>query len=75
LETISSGSVRVRIERADSNDGKDSAQNLFRRAIRRGALRPRVINTDLAPTYLTPMAGLQRSGDMPRRVGIGPCSI
>jgi transposase-like protein len=28
---------------------------------------PRVINTDLAPTYPTAIAGLQRSGNLPRR--------
>ncbi len=46
---------------------KESAQILFRRAIRYGAPPPRVINTDLAPTYPTAIAGLQRSGDLPRR--------
>jgi transposase, IS6 family len=33
---------------------KESTRRLFRRAIRHGAPRPRVINTDLAPTYATP---------------------
>ena len=46
---------------------RESAQSLFRRAIRHGAPPPRVINTDLAPTYPTATAGLQRSGDLPRR--------
>ncbi len=46
---------------------KESAQSLFRRAIRHGAPPPRVINTDLAPTYPTAIAGLKRSGDLPRR--------
>jgi transposase, IS6 family len=46
---------------------KESAQSLFRRAIRHGAPAPRVINTDLAPTYPTAIAGLQRSGNLPRR--------
>ena len=45
---------------------KESAQSLFHRAIRHGAPRRRVINTDLAPTYPTAIAGLQRSGDLPR---------
>jgi transposase, IS6 family len=45
---------------------KGSAQSLFRRAIRHGAPPPRVINTDLAPTYPTAIAGLQRSGNLPR---------
>ena len=53
---------------------KESARSLFRRAIRHGAPAPRVINTDLAPTYLTAIAGLQRSGELPRRAGTGPCS-
>ena len=48
---------------------KDAAQSLFRRAIRHGAPPPRVINTDLAPTYPTAIAGLQRSGDLSRRCG------
>jgi transposase-like protein len=43
---------------------KESAQILFRRAIRHGAPAPRVINTDLAPTYPTAISGLQRSGDL-----------
>jgi len=46
---------------------KESAQSLFRRALRHGAPPPRVINTDLAPTYPAAIGGLQRSGDLPRR--------
>jgi len=46
---------------------KESAQSLFRRAIRHGAPPPRVINTDLAPIYPKAITGLQRSGDLPRR--------
>ena len=46
---------------------KESAQSLFRRTIRHGATPPRVINTDLAPTYPTAIASLKRSGDLPRR--------
>ena len=38
---------------------KNSAQSLFRRAMRHGAPAPRVINTDLAPTYPAAIAGLQ----------------
>ena len=54
---------------------KESAQSLFRRAIRHGAPPPRVINTDLAPTYLTAIAGLQRSATYRAIAGTGPCSV
>jgi transposase, IS6 family len=53
---------------------KESVQTLFRRAIRHGAPPPRVINTDLAPSYPTAIAGLQRSGDRRAVAGTGPCS-
>jgi transposase, IS6 family len=46
---------------------RESAQILFRRALRHGAPQPRVINTDLAPTYPTAISGLQRSGVLRRR--------
>jgi transposase, IS6 family len=46
---------------------RESAQILFRRALRHGAAHPRVINTDLAPTYPTAIAGLKRSGVLRRR--------
>jgi transposase-like protein len=45
----------------------EAALSLFRRALRHGAPAPRVINTDLAPTYPAAIAGLQRSGNLPRR--------
>ncbi len=41
---------------------------LFRRALRHGARQPRVINTDLAPTYPVAIASLQRSGVLHRRI-------
>jgi transposase, IS6 family len=41
---------------------RESAQILFRRALRDGAPQPRVINTDFAPTYPTAITGLKRSG-------------
>ena len=41
----------------------DAAKSLFRRALRNGAHpQPRVINTDLAPTYTSAITALQRSG-------------
>ena len=46
---------------------RESAEILFRRALRHGAPQPRVINTDLAPTYPTAITGLQRSGVLRRR--------
>jgi hypothetical protein len=46
---------------------RESAQILFRRALRHGAPQPRVINTDLAPTYPTAIIGLKRSGVLRRR--------
>src|SRR4029434_4105934 len=46
---------------------RESAQGLFRRALRHGARQPRVINTDLAPTYPVAITGLQRSGALRRR--------
>jgi len=52
---------------------KESAQSLFRRALRHGAPPPRVIHTDLAPTYPTAIAG---NGRATWRAGvvIGPYS-
>jgi transposase, IS6 family len=41
----------------------DAAKSLFRRALRNGAhLQPRVINTDLAPTYASAIPALKRTG-------------
>lgn len=46
----------------------DAAKSLFRRALRNGAhLQPRVINTDLAPTYASATPALKRSGIIGRR--------
>ena len=46
----------------------DATKSLFRRALRDGAHRqPRVINTDLAPTYSSAIPELQRTGIIRRR--------
>ena len=46
----------------------DAAKSLFRRALRNGAHpQPRVINTDLAPTYTSAITALQRSGIIAKR--------
>ena len=46
----------------------ESAKCLFRRALRDGAhAHPRVINTDLAPTYPRALAELQNNGTLRRR--------
>jgi transposase-like protein len=46
----------------------DAAKSLFRRALRNGAHRqPRVINTDLAPTYASAIPELQRTAVIRRR--------
>ena len=48
--------------------GSGAAKSLFRRALRDGAHRqPRVINTDLAPTYASALPELQRTGIIRRR--------
>ena len=52
---------------------KESAQILFRRAIRHGAPAPRVINTDLALTYPTAISDSARA-TCRAPAGIGPCS-
>jgi len=46
----------------------EGAKSLFRRALRDGAHpQPRVINTDLAPTYASAIPDLQRTGVIRRR--------
>ena len=46
----------------------DAAKSQFRRALRNGAHpQPRVINTDLAPTYTSAIPALQRSGVIAKR--------
>ena len=46
----------------------DAAKILFRRALRNGAHpQPRVINTDLAPTYASAIPALQENGIIGRR--------
>ena len=46
----------------------DAAKSLLRRALRNGAHpQPRVINTDLAPTYTSAIPALQRSGVIAKR--------
>lgn len=46
----------------------DAAKSLFRRALRNGAhLQPRVVNTDLAPTYASAIPALKRTGIIARR--------
>ena len=46
----------------------ESAKSLFRRALRDGAhCQPRVINTDLAPTYPRAIAELKHNGTLRRR--------
>jgi transposase-like protein len=53
---------------------KESAQSLFRRAIRHGAPAPRVINTDLAPIYPTAIAGLSARATCRSVAGTDPFS-
>lgn len=46
----------------------DAAKSLFRRVLRNGAhIQPRVINTDLAPTYASAITPLKRSGIIGQR--------
>jgi len=51
----------------------EAAKSLFRRALRDGShLQPRVINTDLVPTYTSAIPGLQRTGVTRRRCRLRP---
>ena len=53
----------------------DASKSLFRRALCNGAHpQPRVINTDLAPTYTSAIPALQRAGVIGRRCRTGLCS-
>ncbi len=53
----------------------DAAKRLFRKALSNlSHPQPRVINTDLAPIYATPIPAIKKEGTLRRRAGTGPYS-
>ena len=64
---IDSQGATIEFYLSESRD-LDAAKSLFRRALRDGSHpQPRVINTDLAPTYTSAIPELQRTGIIGRR--------